>query len=318
MTITQDSSAPLVAVVGATGAQGGSVVKALAESNKPYRVRGFTRDSTKPAAQKLVAQGVDVVDVSLVLDNVKNVFKAFEGANIAFLMTAFLVHLDAERETAEGKMMIDAAKAAGLERIVWSGLSNVTKISGGKYTHVVNFDSKALVTDYGRQSGVPFVDVQAGWYASNFMNPGQCPVKRPDGTFAIRLPVTPTASFPIIDAERDYGLYVVHVLEAAVFPDGEEVRTGEYLTMEEIALQLSQATGKQIEIDPMPMDQFEKEMTAMGLPPVLVLDLMDAYSAVGEFGYYGGKASPSVEGLFRTPTSWFEYAKTADWSKVLA
>jgi hypothetical protein len=44
------------------------------------------------------------------------------------------------------------------------------------------------------------------------------------------------------------------------------------------------ATGKQIVIDPMPMDQFEKEMTAMGLPPVLVLDLTDAYSAVGEFG----------------------------------
>jgi FlaA1/EpsC-like NDP-sugar epimerase len=72
----------LVAVVGATGAQGGSVVKALAESIKPYRVRGFSRDSTKLDAQKLVAQGVEVVDVSLVLGNVKNVFKVFEGTNI--------------------------------------------------------------------------------------------------------------------------------------------------------------------------------------------------------------------------------------------
>jgi hypothetical protein len=59
-------------------------------------------------------------------------------------------------------MMLDAAKAAGVERIVWSGLSNISKISGGKYTHVVNFDGKALATDYGRQSGVPFVDVHAG------------------------------------------------------------------------------------------------------------------------------------------------------------
>jgi hypothetical protein len=137
-------------------------------------------------------------------------------------------------------MMLDAAKPAGVERIVWSGLSNISKISGEKYTHVVNFDSKALVTDYGCQSGVPFVDIQAGWYASNFMNPGQCPVKCPDGSFAIRLPVTLTASFPIIDTERDYGLYVRHVLETPVFPDGEEVRTGEYLTVEQIALQLSQ------------------------------------------------------------------------------
>ncbi|KAJ7356465.1 NmrA-like protein [Mycena albidolilacea] len=117
MPIIQDPSAPLVAVIGATGAQGGSVVKALRV--EPYRVRGFSRDSTKPATQKLVNQGVEVADVSLVLGNVKDVFKAFEGTKIAF-------------------------------------------ISGGKYTHVVNFDSKTLVTDYGRQSGVPFVDVQAG------------------------------------------------------------------------------------------------------------------------------------------------------------
>jgi hypothetical protein len=44
------------------------------------------------------------------------------------------------------------------------------------------------------------------------------------------------------------------------------------------------ATGKRIVVDPMPMDQFEKEMMAMGLPPVLVLDLKDGYSAAGEFG----------------------------------
>ncbi|KAJ7859519.1 NmrA-domain-containing protein [Mycena olivaceomarginata] len=187
MTITQDPSAP------------SSIVKALAESIKPYRVRGFSRDSTKPAAQKLVAQGVEVVDALLVLSNVKNMFKAFEGTNIAFLMTTFL-------ETAEGKTMLDAAKAAGVECIVWSGLSNISKISGGKYTPI---------------SGVPFVDVQA----SNFMNPSQCSVKCPDG------------SFPIINTECDYDLYIRHVLETPVFPDGEEVCTGKYLTVEQIALQ---------------------------------------------------------------------------------
>ncbi|KAJ7727036.1 NmrA-like protein [Mycena olivaceomarginata] len=149
MTITQDLSAPLVTVVGATGAQGRSVIKALAESIKPYRVHGFSHDSMKPATQKLFAQGVEVADVSLVLGNVKDVFKAFEGTNIAFV-------------TAEAKMMLDAVKAAGVKHIVWSGLLNISKISSRKYTHVLNFNSKALVTDYGRQSGVPFVDVQAG------------------------------------------------------------------------------------------------------------------------------------------------------------
>jgi uncharacterized protein YbjT (DUF2867 family) len=97
MTITQDVSAPLVAVVGATGNQGGSVIKALAESSRPYRVRAFTRDATKPAAQALVKIGVEVVVISLVVDNVQHVRKAFEGANMAFvsfLLTAAVPRLN--------------------------------------------------------------------------------------------------------------------------------------------------------------------------------------------------------------------------------
>lgn len=85
MTITQDSSAPLVAVVGATGTQGGSVVNALAKSDKPYRVRAFTRDAKKPAAQNLVKLGVEVVVVSLVVENKEEVYKAFTGADSAFV-----------------------------------------------------------------------------------------------------------------------------------------------------------------------------------------------------------------------------------------
>jgi uncharacterized protein YbjT (DUF2867 family) len=85
MTITQDNSAPLIAVVGATGAQGGSVVRALAESDKSYRVRGFTRDATKPAALELSKLGVAVFVVSLVVENKEEMYKAFVGADFAFV-----------------------------------------------------------------------------------------------------------------------------------------------------------------------------------------------------------------------------------------
>jgi uncharacterized protein YbjT (DUF2867 family) len=89
MTITQAPSAPLVAVVGATGRQGGSVVRALAESDKPYRIRGFTRDATKPAAKELVKLGVEIVVISLVVENKENVYKAFAGADAAFASPLF-------------------------------------------------------------------------------------------------------------------------------------------------------------------------------------------------------------------------------------
>lgn len=85
MTITQTPSAPLIAVVGATGVQGGSVIKALGESDKPYRIRGFTRDVTKASAVALKEQGVEVVEISLVIDNATAVYQAFSGANFVFV-----------------------------------------------------------------------------------------------------------------------------------------------------------------------------------------------------------------------------------------
>ncbi|KAF7348439.1 NmrA domain-containing protein [Mycena venus] len=138
MTITQDSSAPLVAA----GIQGGSMIDALAESNKSYRIRGFNKDATKPASQALIAKGIEMVNVSLVIDNVKNVFKAFEETTMGFVRSLLSRSLNSLardqflgtfrcRETAEGKMMIYAAKAAGVDRIVWSSLRPATNSALG-------------------------------------------------------------------------------------------------------------------------------------------------------------------------------------------
>jgi len=83
MTISQNSTAPLVVVVGATGHQGGSVAAKLASSSREYRVRALTRDSTKAAARALADRGIDVVQVNIWPDNADAVRKAFEGADIA-------------------------------------------------------------------------------------------------------------------------------------------------------------------------------------------------------------------------------------------
>lgn len=85
MAITKDASAPLVVVVGSTGNQGGSVIKALSESDRPYRIRGLTRDASKSSATALKEQGVQVVGVTLTVDNRAQAFKAFETASYAFV-----------------------------------------------------------------------------------------------------------------------------------------------------------------------------------------------------------------------------------------
>jgi hypothetical protein len=141
----------------------------------------------------------------------------------------------------EGKLLIDAAKAGGVSGIVWSGLPSATKLSGGKYPHVWHFDGKAAVTEYGRQAGVPFVDVQAGAFGSNYLTPRFAPAKQADGSFLLARPVKPTTAMPFIDAEHDYGIFVRHVLEMPVFPNGSELLAyGENITMEDLTAQWSQ------------------------------------------------------------------------------
>ncbi|KAJ7463907.1 NAD(P)-binding protein [Mycena galericulata] len=285
MTITQDPTAPLVAVVGATGVQGGSVIRALADSRKAYRVRGFTRDGDKPASRELLALGVAVFVISLVVDNQDAVYKAFSGADYAFLMTTFWEHLDTDREIAEGKLLIDAAKAAGVAGIVWAGLPSVTKLSGGKYTHVCHFDGKAAVTAYGRQAGVPFANVQPGNYMSNYLTPLFAPVKNADGSFVLTFPVKSSTLTRLIDAQHDYGLFVRHVFELPVFPDGGEFFAyGEAITVEQLAEQWSQGTGKKITAQPISSGAFKEGLESAGYPPHIVRCLSEVFLAWDEFG----------------------------------
>jgi hypothetical protein len=119
----------------------------------------------------------------------------------------------------------------------------VNKISGGKYTRVEAFDGKALVTEYGRASGVPFVNVQAGFYATNLLGSLPMFAKHPDGTYTLSFALSPSTIMPFTDMENDYGLYVRRVLEMPVFPDGTEVYTAsEDITVEEMARQIAEGT----------------------------------------------------------------------------
>lgn len=61
------------------------MIKALSESPKPYRIRGFTRDASKHSAQALAKDGVEMVSVTLSVEHKEHVHKVFEGATYAFV-----------------------------------------------------------------------------------------------------------------------------------------------------------------------------------------------------------------------------------------
>ncbi|KAK7028507.1 NmrA domain-containing protein [Favolaschia claudopus] len=318
MTITQAQSAPLVLVVGATGQQGGSVVKALSDSKKPYRVRGFTRDNTKPAAKALEKQGVEVTGLNLVVENKDEIYKAFAGADYAFLVTNFWEHVNGEKEIAEGKLMIDAAKAAGVKGIVWSGLESHKKASGGKYTQVPHFEGKAVITEYGRGCGVPFVEVQAGLYYSNYLI--QVVKDAADGSYSYRNVVAPDVPLPLIDMENDFGAYVVvQAIEAPVFPDGKSIYAAtEELSWSEVARQVSEGTGKQVSFKHESFDEEVDAFVSRGIPRPFAISIAEGYLSFGEFGYFGKNPSGKREGLTHPKRSFAEWVKTADWSKAFA
>ncbi|KAJ7290005.1 NAD(P)-binding protein [Mycena rebaudengoi] len=317
MTITQEPSAPLVAVVGATGVQGGSVVKALAASHRLYRVRGFTRDTTKQSAQELVRAGVEVAALNIHLQNVDAVHAAFRGADMAFLMTNFWDHCDKQREIDEGKLLIDAVKSAGVSRVVWSGLESPSKVSNGKYVNVLHFDGKAEVTEYGMASGVPLVNVEAGFYAENIGNLPAYRTKEADGTVVISWPINATSILPVIDAGNDYGLFVLRALEAENFPAGTDVcTTSEDITIGEMVRQLADITGIKIVYRELSYEETADRLASAGTPPFLVVDMVEAFKFCHEYGLYGGKIHSNHAGLIRPPHTWSEFVKVTDWVKV--
>ena len=76
-------SGPLAVILGATGAQGGSVIKHLLASDQPYRLRAITRDPSKPSGKTLSEQGVDVIKADITSE--QDLTKAFDGAEIVFV-----------------------------------------------------------------------------------------------------------------------------------------------------------------------------------------------------------------------------------------
>lgn len=294
MTVVTDLSAPLVVVVGATGVQGGSVVRNLIESDKPYRLRGLSRDASKPAAAKLKELGVEVVSVIIAVDNAPAVREAFAGAEVVFAVTNFWDHMDAAREVAEGKLMVDAAKAVGVKLFVWSGLESFSAATNGRFSRVVHFDSKAEITQYAF-SQLPTVEVQAGFYMTNLATIFP-PRKLDDGSFVWDHPLAGSQKrLPYIDIERDYGLFVRYAIETPSFRQGRKTiyTLGEMLLNTEAAAILQRVRGIKLAVDPLPLDTWLAASNAAGMTPLALGIFEDLLGAVehSEGGIYFGKES---------------------------
>ncbi|XP_065799379.1 nmrA-like family domain-containing protein 1 [Muntiacus reevesi] len=247
------TSKKIIAVFGATGAQGGSVARAMLESKK-YVVRALTRDVTQPKAQVLRDLGAEVVKGDL--NDKASVEAALKGAYGAFLVTNTWEHFSKEKEVCQGKLVADVAKNQGLKHVVYSGLENVKRLTNGKL-EVLHFDGKGEVEEYFWSIGVPMTSVRVAAYFENFLGPLK-PVKASDGDYY-------TLAMPMGDVPMD-GISVADIgaVVCSIFNSPEEFvgkavgLSAEALTMQQYADILSKGLGKEVRDAKITPEAYEK------------------------------------------------------------
>ncbi|HEX6107288.1 MAG TPA: NmrA/HSCARG family protein [Gemmatimonadales bacterium] len=253
----------VIAVVGATGAQGGGLVRAiLADARKEFAVRALTRNPDGEKAGALATAGAEVVAADI--DDTRSVERAFAGAHGAFCLTNFWEHFSAEREVAQAEAMARAAKAAGVRHVIWSTLEDTRRwvplesdrmpTLYGKYK-VPHFDGKGEADEKFREAGAPTTWLLTSFYWDNLIYFGSGPKRGPDGTLAITFPMG-DKKLPGIAAE-DIGKCAF-----GIFRRGEEFvgRTvgiaGEHLTGAEMAAALSDALGQPVRYNDVPPEVY--------------------------------------------------------------
>ena len=243
----------IIAVVGATGAQGGGLVRAiLNDTNGGFTVRAITRDVQSDKAKGLAALGAEVVAADL--DGPESLNKAFAGTYGAFCLTNFWEHFSPERELAQAKAQAQAAKQAGLQHVIWSTLEDTRKwvpLSDnrmptlmGKYK-VPHFDAKGEADGEFTKLGVPATFLLTSFYWDNLIHFGMGPKKGPDGTLAFTLPMD-DKKLPGIAAE-DIGKCALGIFKKGREYIGKTVGiAGEHLTGTQMAAALAKALGQPV------------------------------------------------------------------------
>jgi uncharacterized protein YbjT (DUF2867 family) len=243
----------IIAVVGATGAQGGGLVRAiLNDPQGGFAVRAITRDVNTEKARALAALGAELVAADLA--DAEAVRAAFQGAYGAYCVTFFWDHFSPEREFAEANNMARAAQAAGLSHVIWSTLEDTLKwvpldddrmpTLMGKYK-VPHFDSKGQADHLFTDLNLPTTFLLTSFYWDNFIHFGMGPKKGPDGRLAITLPMG-DKKLPGIAAE-DIGRCAYGVFQRGPSLAGQYVGiAGEHLTGAQMAAAFSRALGQPV------------------------------------------------------------------------
>jgi len=258
-----------IAVVGATGAQGGGLARAiLADAGGGFALRALTRRVDSENARALAAAGAEVVAADL--DDEASLVRALDGAHGAFFVTNFWEHFSPDREKAQAAAMVRAAKRTGVRHAIWSTLEDSREFIPpsdprmptllGHYK-VPHFDLKAESDRVFVEAGVPTTFLLTSFYWENLVHAGMAPKAGADGTLTWAMPLG-SAKFPSIAVE-DIGRCAYGIFKQGPSLAGRRIGVaGEHLTGAAMAAALGDAIGKPVRYHAVPFDRFR----AAGFP----------------------------------------------------
>ncbi|MDD5360626.1 MAG: NmrA/HSCARG family protein [Ignavibacteria bacterium] len=253
----------IIAVLGATGAQGGGLVRAILNDTKDkFKVRAITRNPKSEKAVDLLQQGAEVVQADL--DNSDSLKKAFSGVYGIYAVTNFWEHFSAEKEVMQIKNIAQAAKSSDAEHVVWSTLEDTRKwvhlddnrmpTLAGKYK-VPHFDGKGEGDHFFTDNRVPTTFLLTSFYWDNLIYFGMGPKKGEDGKYYFTIP-TENKKLPGIAAE-DIGKCAYGIFTGGSGYIGKTVGiAGEHLTGAQMAETLSKVLGADVVFRSVPFDVF--------------------------------------------------------------
>lgn len=243
-------SKKIIAVLGATGAQGGGLARAiLNDKNSEFSVRALTRNSNSEKAKSLANLGAEVIHADI--DDTESLKNAFKDAYGVYAVTFYWEHFSPEKEISEVAKIAEAAKDAKVKHVIWSTLEDTRKwvpLSDnfmptlmGKFK-VPHFDGKGESDHYFQDLNVPTTLMLTSFYWDNFIYFGMGPKKGTDGKFNITFPM---------DDKKLPGMAAIDIGKCAygIFKSGDKfigkkvAITGEKLTGEEMAATMTKVLG---------------------------------------------------------------------------
>jgi uncharacterized protein YbjT (DUF2867 family) len=306
----------IIAVTGATGAQGGGLARAILDDpDAAFTVRAITRNAGSDKAKELARLGAAVVEADL--DDEAGLAKALDGAYGAYFVTNFWEHGDPDREFAQARNLAQAAKTAGVAHAIWSTLEDTRDSVPlhddrmptlmGKYK-VPHFDVKHEANALFTAAGVPTTFLQTTYYWDGFASIFP-PKRQEDGSLVLALPMADRKLAGI--AAEDIGRTAYGIFKRGEALVGKTVSiAGEHLTGAEYAAAFAELLGEPVHYYPVPHDGFR----AAGFPGAEEIGNMFQYYAEFDAEFTGRRDLDRVRDLnprLKTFKEWLAANKDA-------